>query len=551
MNGTAGAGQSASGDRSVAAHTISGAVATGDNTRIVMLEPGTIPAPAQVTIVSQVDNLPRPPAPVFTGRDTALGVLGRTLAADASVVITQAVYGLGGVGKSELALQHAHAHRGNYQLVWWITATDTEEVEAGLAALAGRLCPPVALVGSTQDAAAWALGWLQGHNRWLLILDNVDDPADVAGLLGQLRGGHIVVTTRRDVDWQRIATPVRLDILDPEPAAQIITARTGHTSDQDHADATACAAELGFLPLALDQAAAYMIQSHIRPGQYLDKLHRHPARMYAATAGQAQQTITRLWDITIDAIRGRDPDAIRLLQILACYAPDNIPRAILGGQDDTGQTDDQLALLASYSMITLTGDTASIHRLVWAVTRAMPPAPRPDTADTALEWLDAAIPPDPGHNVTGWPLLRALIPHADAITGRYPDGQQPLQLGRVHNEFALFYQSQGDYRRALVLRESALRIYQAHLEPDHPDVATALGNLAVTYSDLGRAGDALPLEQRALQITEAALGPDHPDVAIRLGNLAVTYKDLGRAGDALPLFERAQKIRDRQEGPNG
>ena len=73
-------------------------------------------------------------------------------------MVTQAVYGLGGVGKSELALHHAHAHRGDYGLVWWITAADAGQVEAGLAGLAGRLCPPVAVAGTTQDAAGWAPG---------------------------------------------------------------------------------------------------------------------------------------------------------------------------------------------------------------------------------------------------------------------------------------------------------------------------------------------------------------------------------------------------------
>ena len=108
--------------------------------------------------------------------------------------------------------------------------------------------------------------------------------------------------------------------------------------------------------------------------------------------------------------------------------------------------------------------------------------------------------------MTGWPLLRALTPHTDALASRYPAGQQPLRLGRVYNEFALFYQSQGEYEQALGLLESALQIHQAHLGSDHPDVATALGNLAGAYSDLGRPGDALPLQLRALQVTEAALG---------------------------------------------
>jgi tetratricopeptide (TPR) repeat protein len=498
----------------------------------------------------QVDNLPRPPTPVFKGRDTALTVLGRALAADSGVPVTQAVYGIGGVGKSELALRHAHAHRGDYQLMWWITAADSQQVEAGLAALAGRVCPPMALAGSTQEAAAWALDWLQGHDRWLLILDNVDDPEDVAGLLGQLRSGHIVLTTRRDVDWRLGAAPIRLDVLSSEPAAQIITARTGHHSEQDLADAEAVAAELGFLPLALEQAAAYMIQARIRPGQYLDQILRHPGRPYVARTGRAQQTITRLWDLTTEAIGRRDPGAVSLLQILACYAPDSIPRAILGGQDHTGQTNEQLGLLASYSMITLTADTVSIHRLVQAVTLAMESAPGPGPAGTALEWLDDAIPPHPDADVTGWPLLRALIPHIDALTSRYPAGQQPLRLGRVYNEFAFFHQSQGAYEQALGLLESALRIHQAHLGSDHPDVATTLGNLAGAYKDLGRPGEALPLQLQELQVTEAALGADHPDVAVALGSLALTYKELGRPADALPEQLRALQVTEAALGPD-
>jgi len=150
-------------------------------------------------------------------------------------------------------------------------------------------------------------------------------------------------------------------------------------------------------------------------------------------------------------------------------------------------------------MITLTEDTVVIHRLVQAVIRA---APAPETsgsspADTALDWLDQALPPDPGTNVAAWPLLRTLVPHTASISSRYPDGIQPAQLSRVQNEIGIFLNSQGEYQQALTMGESALRIFQARLEPGHPDVATALANLASTHSALGRAADALPLEQRA------------------------------------------------------
>ena len=150
------------------------------------------------------------------------------------------------------------------------------------------------------------------------------------------------------------------------------------------------AAELGYLPLALDQAAAYITQTRLTPGGYLAKLRQHPARTYAArSAGDAQRTVALLWDITIEAIRGQDPGAVRLLGVLAHYAPDSIPRIIVGGADPGEDIDDQLGLLASYSMITLTPQAISLHRLVQAViltssrTRPATPGPRRNRAGLA------------------------------------------------------------------------------------------------------------------------------------------------------------------------
>jgi hypothetical protein len=240
---------SAPGERSVAAQVLSGIAVTGDHAaiqaRTVVLPPGGIPRPEQVSVTVQLSNLPRTPAPVFAGRDEELARLGRGLSECENAVVTQVVYGLGGVGKSELALQYAHARRGDYRLIWWVTAADPGQVQAGLASLAAQMCPEIALAGTTQDAARWGSGWLQAHDGWLLILDNVEDAADIEALLAQLRNGHVIVTTRRDVDWQRLAAPVRLDVLQPGPAAELLTTRTGHTAQADLRDAAEIAAELG------------------------------------------------------------------------------------------------------------------------------------------------------------------------------------------------------------------------------------------------------------------------------------------------------------------
>ena len=259
----------ASSQRAIAAEQIDFAL-TGDHGHVDArtISILAMPDPASVKAPVGAHNLPRLPAKVFVGRDSALNQLSSALEADATRVVTQAIYGLGGVGKSELALQHAQSNRAGYTLTWWITAEDSAQIEAGLAGLAGRLCREIKLAGTTTDAAAWALAWLQAHEGWLLVLDNVSDPDDIHPLLAQLTSGHILITTRRDVGWDQVADPIRLDILDPGPAAELLVARS-RQGDQGSEDAAGLiAAELGYLPLALEQAAAHVIETRITLPDY-------------------------------------------------------------------------------------------------------------------------------------------------------------------------------------------------------------------------------------------------------------------------------------------
>jgi tetratricopeptide (TPR) repeat protein len=591
---------SASGDRSIAAATISGVAASGDNTtidaRTIVLTPGTIPRPDDVAILERISNLPRPPVRVFVGRDTALGQLSEALSKHANAVVTQVVFGLGGVGKSELVLQYAQTHSSQYQLVWWITAEDPDPIEAGLALLASRLAPEIGVAGTTQDAAGWALGWLQAHTGWLLILDNVENLRDVEPLLAQLSGGHILITSRRDVDWQRLANPVRLDILSPEAAAELIITRTGYQGNDDQDNAAAIAAELGYLPLALDQAAAYIVQSRVTPTAYLGKLRQQPRRMYASIGGgDALPVIASIWDITMEAIRQRDPGSVHLLHILAYYAPDGIPRLIIGSTDSDESVDDALGLLASYSMITLTSETVNIHRLVQAVVLSKPEeltVVGRSAREAALDWLDAVVPDDPYANVAAWPLVREILPHVEKLASHHPQGEESVRLGMLLHNTGAFLYSQGNYEQAQAFQESALRISEKVNGLHHPSTASALenlgiiyqrlgrradalplleralkiyeetlgsldvrtargmANLAEAYRQLGRPSDALPLQQRALEINQATLDPGHSDIALGMGNLAVIYSALGREQDALPLLERAQQLTEAAFGPD-
>jgi tetratricopeptide (TPR) repeat protein len=225
---------------------------------------------------------------------------------------------------------------------------------------------------------------------------------------------------------------------------------------------------------------------------------------------------------------------------MACYAPDGIPRQIIGGGEAGPGEDEALGLLASYGMITLTADAVSMHKLVQAVILAGPDdsgnAQQP--RDTALEWLYDALPGKVATNVAAWPFLRVLIPQAEAVASRYATEEAPIALGLVLGSIGQFHQSQGTYQDALRLRKASLGIAQSIHGDSHPETANCLGNLATTYSALGRYAEALPLQERALAVAEAALGPDHPDTARCLNNLAASYRALDRAADAEDLEQR-------------
>ncbi|MGI3202569.1 hypothetical protein ACRJ4W_37740 [Streptomyces sp. GLT-R25] len=190
----------ASGGRSAAVGHSSGVIATGDSARIeqrtLVVSPGALQAPVPDEAIKRLSNLPALDSRVFEGRDSALATL-QDLPSTGTGIVTQTVRGMGGVGKSTLALHHAHARLAVEQgPVWWIEASSTATVTAGLASLATAVNPIHAAL-PLDEAAAWAVSWLQGRTGWLLIFDNAEEPAGLRPYLGRLTTGQTLVTTRR------------------------------------------------------------------------------------------------------------------------------------------------------------------------------------------------------------------------------------------------------------------------------------------------------------------------------------------------------------------
>ncbi|GAB3902117.1 tetratricopeptide repeat protein [Kibdelosporangium lantanae] len=488
---------------------------------------------------------------VFVGRGEELRRLDAALSGSSRVVMA-AVHGLGGVGKTALAAHYTRTRADRYTLVWWITADTSASIDAGLADLATAL--GLVITDAAQDTRTrTAITWLTTQGGWLLVLDNLTSPANAHPLLSRLNQhsssapdrGTVLVTTRRSTGWRGFTT-LPIDVLPPRDAEDLLT-RTIYTDwpDADLTGTTELCAALGELPLAIEQAGAYIAQTRLTPAAYLDRLTHQPAHTLTAHGEDhpTHRTIGQVWRLTLDHL-ATTPHTGRLLRQLAWYAPDDIPRWLLNDTPDHPEVADALGRLAAYSMITLTTATVSVHRLVQTVARTPDPDDphrRPHdittalhTATTALSGslsgLDASFP-------SSWPRYRAVLPHTQALVDHSSPDTDTDTTCQLLNDVGCFLRDQGTLAAATMLLARALDSTQRLHSPDHPDTLASRNNLAGAYQLAGDLHRAIPLYETTLDDRTRVLGPDDPHILVSRNNLAYAYWSAGDLDRAIPLYE--------------
>jgi tetratricopeptide (TPR) repeat protein len=540
-----------------------------------------------------------PPVRSFTGRDEQLTALHTQLTGQgaATLVPTAALTGMGGVGKTQLALGYAQRYRGEYELGWWVPAETELGMVTALADLGAELglsaeLPPAERAAGARDA-------LGGRSGWLLVFDNAPEPAAVSEFLPGAGGGHVLVTSR-DSAWQGIAEPVPVDLLPRESAVGLLLRRSG---DSDKQAAARLAEALGRLPLALEQAAAYAATERISLARYLQLFEERRSELLALGRPLAYQgTVDATFTLALDQLRKANPAAGQLLELCALLAPDEIPLPLLLSQPsllpgplaaavaDPLRHGEVAGVLYRQGLLTVdTADTARMHRLVQAVTLAhLPPADRHQRLVDVVELL-ANLFPWEGENPDGWPRSGQLLAHSQVVleharaeqlsspalaelltcTGSYLWGRAlDVQLARELHEEALAMRQRvyegdhpdmaasltilandlrdlGEPERARDLNEQALALYQRLYEGDHSSVAVALNNLAVALSELGEHARARDLNEQALAMRQRLYDGDHPNVALSMSNLAAALSQLGELARARDLDEQALAMRQR------
>jgi class 3 adenylate cyclase len=491
--------------------------------------------------------------PHFTGRNDLLAELRRRLRAGEATLVVQALYGLGGVGKTQLALEYAHRFAVDYDLVWWIDAEQPVLIPDQLATLAARLGLPVG--PTVADMVDRLLAELRGRERWLLIFDNAERPADIADY--QPGGtGHMLITSRYPA-WGALGGRLEVDVLTRPETIALLRARIP-TLDEELADKLA--AELGDLPLAAAQAAAYLEQTDLRPEDYLRRFRTRRATLLARGDVLGYHgRIDTTWAISFERLRAEDPAAVQLLEIAAFLAPEPIPLILLSGHPEllteplraTAADPDALAdavgALVGYSLARRHPHGFQVHRLVQAVIRnQLLPDRQQVIADRVVAVLAAASPGDP-EDPLSWAGYTQLTSHvlATAPRGEHSPAGRQLLL-----DTARYLHAHGDSSSSRAVAEPLLDRWRSALGPDHPDTLTAASILTVALNELGEAEPARGLGEDTLERCRRVLGPDHPTTLWAAAALTAALVGLGQAEATRALGEDTLQRSRRVLGPD-
>ncbi len=513
--------------------------------------------------------------PFFTGREQVLSNLRTMLLASQSATLVQppAISGLGGIGKTQTAIEYAYRHREDYHAILWVQANSRETLISDSTKIAELLRLPEQNARE-QDRIVQAIKhWLEVNIGWLLIFDNADDLQIVSDVLPSKNSGHILFTTRATAMGD-LAKRVEIDEMDQQEGSLLLLRRaTILASDAPLTDAPATdlikaraiVDAVDGLPLALDQAGAYIEETGCSLSDYLQLYKTHHADLLKERGERKDyhpDPVASTWALSFEKVQKANPAAADLLRLCAFLAPDDIPEEmIIRGPKSIGTElqsliDDQYNLdlaikeLLKYSLVRRNSSvhTIVVHRLVQAVLKDNM------NEETQRQWAERAIRvvnknfPDV-RVVETWPRCQQLLPHAlicEAFIVQWnltsPRAARLLnQAGYYLNQRAQYQEAEPLYKRALAIREEVQG-------PEHLDTATSFNNLAFLYRVQGKLVEAEPLYKRALAIRERVLGTEHPDTALSLNNLAFLYWAQGRLEEAEPLLERALAIREAVQG---
>jgi hypothetical protein len=492
-----------------------------------------------------------PRNPNFTGREDLLRKLHERLEPGAmAAVLPQALHGLGGVGKSQLAVEYAYLHRADFDIIWWIPAELTVQIQSSLAELGQRL--DLGIPAEVNVAVSVVLDALKGSARggrqipsnWLLVFDNAEDPKNVLPYLPTGGPGRILVTSRNS-QWLNLARPLEVDVFQRQESIQLLQRRGPNLTTED---ADRLAAALGDLPLAIEQAAAWRAETGMPAGEYIQLLKEKQVEMLDLPGPlDYQKSVAAAWDLSLTKLEASNPSALRLLQVCAFFAPEPIPRSMFANArgvkvvpDLDRALQDRLRLneairdINRYALAKIDHRINSIqmHRLVQAVLVSQMSEEERATMRHGAHLLLAANDPFTPDSAEQWPKYSQLYPHVVASNATECPDSGVRELVYNMAQFLYFW---GEHRASREMSEQIYNTWRAKLGDDNVDtlkIGRWLGFMMWVAGEFERAAE---FNAELLERHKLALGEDHEDTIDATTSVGGDLRAQGDFGGALAL----------------
>jgi tetratricopeptide (TPR) repeat protein len=483
-------------------------------------------------------NVP-PRNPDFTGRDDLLAALEERLRTQSvTAVLPQALHGMGGVGKSQIATEYAYRHRSDYDVVWWIPSEQPAQILRALIELGETLELNVGLEANTAvPAVQEALRAGRPYPNWLLIFDNAETLDTVQPYLPQGGTGRVLVTSRNE-QWSDIADALEIDVFSRAESIELLRK---HNPDISVEAANRLAEMLEDLPLAIGQATAWRATTHMPIEDYLRLLAEKRVELAAQAATPGYEiAVAAAWTVALDRLGDENPAALQVLQACSFLAPEPISRELFLGPrtppispelDATLQNPSRLNQairdIQRYGLarIDYRDNSIQLHRLVKTVVVSQLTAQQRERMQHAAHVLLAGgNPGNPGLD-NYWPRYHALLPHvvaSDAV------GCEDVWARQLVLDIIEFYYYWGDHNGCRDLAERVVEQWQQNLGPDDPQTLKAARWLGFVQRTLGNFVEATAINADSLARLRANLGPDDEET---LDAMALVAGDLRAAGD--------------------
>jgi len=521
--------------------------------------------------------------PFFTGRDDVLLEI-HTRLQSATVQATGLscclLSGLGGIGKTQAALEYAYRHSYDYSAIFWISAHSQETLIASCTDIAEQWPYMRPFMRDQKQLVAAVKLWLREHRGWLLILDNIEDPALIQDFLTTVRNGSLLLTSRHPALGG--TTPIiALQQMWAEEGALLLLRRAHYLSDRISDERTSArhfalarriAAAMDGLPLALDQAGAYIEETQCGLADFLSLLQNHATALLDERDSHAPHpfSVTRTFLLAFAQISSRQPVSADLLALCCFFAPEQIPEASIcqGARYlepalsavvvDPLQFNAALRHLLAYSLLQRNPEsrTLSIHRLVQIVLRqSMDVQTRGYRARQALRLISASILSTP---FGMWTAYEQLWPHAFTVLQCLEELQgmetwsasDAAEVAALQIKLAGYLAAQGRYVQAAALYQRSSHLSEQYPTAMQPEFMRSLLYLADFYAQQGRYLEAQPLYERALAIQTQVLGPYHPEATTTAIGLALLHRQQERHEQAIATLLPVVAMQEQLEANN-